>query len=296
MRHLIALLFITFNLTACGSGSSDSSSLAGSRNSQATQAELATMASATPLPLGNPPATRADRDRPDDFSGSQVHLIYAVPAGGTDNRLDVSGTLSNSLGSMNNWLAAQTGGRWIRFDTAGGAPDVTFVQLPGTDAYYELSGAHKRDAIEAELKKLDKLSPEKIYAVFYEGGNPRACADAPHPPALPGQVTVWYLQGLSSGPWPCAGNPFAASQTAQPGYREFSLLHELLHTFGAVGPGGPNYFNTHVNHDARDIMYAGPQPWRPGILDVGRSNYYSPAGRPWRVRAGRRAMAARPTG
>ncbi|MES2535966.1 MAG: hypothetical protein V4632_08855 [Pseudomonadota bacterium] len=244
---------------------------------------LSTIASAAPPLLGNPPAQRAMSDRPDDVSGSQIHVIYAVPAGGIDKGLDTSIALTNSVGSMNNWLSGQTGGRWLQFDTAGGALDATFVQLPGTDVHYDASGARKRDAIEAQLKSSGMLRPEKIYAVFYEGGNPRACADAPNPPALPGQVTIWYLQGLSSGRWPCASNPFAASQTAKAGYRELSLLHELLHTLGAVSANAPHYDNTHVGSDPTDIMYAGSQPWVPSVLDVTKSNYYNPNGLPGNI-------------
>lgn len=289
MRRLLPLFCMACILAACGPESLDFFQVATGSFSpviDAKPAAVTLLASASPTPLGNPPAGRTNSDRSDDFSGSQVHVIYAIPAGGADRKFDVSLDLPNTVGAMNNWLAAQTGGRWLRFDTVGGVLDVTLVPLPRTDAEYEAvdSGIRKRDAIEADLKNLNLLKPEKVYAVFYEGGNPRKCADAPHPPELPGQVTVWYLQGTPPNSPPCASNPFPANQNAPPGYREFGLLHELLHTLGAVDARAPNYDNTHVNYDPRDLMYAGPQPWViPSILDVNKSNYYNPNGLPSRI-------------
>ncbi|MBA5606490.1 DUF4214 domain-containing protein [Duganella sp. FT3S] len=226
---------------------------------------------------------RSSTDRPDDASGSQVHVVYAVPAGTADRRLDLSDQLVNSTGSFNNWLATQTGGRRLRFDTAGGRLDVTFVSLPRSDADYEAQGVRKRDTIEADLVAAGLVSAGKIYTVYYEGSNPRTCADAPRPPYLAGQVMVMYLHGLANvaGVTPCDQNHFAASPSAAAGYLDFAMLHEIVHTLGGASDGVPNQVaGGHVNTSPTDLMYAGPLPWQPSVLDANKSNYYNPAGLP----------------
>jgi hypothetical protein len=225
------------------------------------------------------PLNRSNVDQPDDVQGSQVHVIYAIPSDGVDRAMDLSETLANTTRSFNNWLAGQTGGRRLRFDTVEGSLDISFVKLPKTDAAYDAFGHRKRDSIEADLNNLGLLKPNKIYAVYYDGNNVNTCADAPHPPALPGQVAILYLRGAVPGFKPCDENAFAASPVAAPGYLDFTMLHELLHTLGAVDDRAPNaVLNGHVGLDPTDLMYAGPSPWEPKVLDFNKSNYYNPAG------------------
>jgi hypothetical protein len=225
------------------------------------------------------PVNRSSIDQPDDIQGAQVHVIYAIPNGGVDRAMDLGETLANTIGSFNNWLAGQAGGRRLRFDTFGGNLDITFARLPKTDAAYDAFGNRKRDSIEADLTSLGLLKPNKIYAVYYDGNNANTCADAPHPPALPGQVAVLYLRGAVPGFKPCHENAFAASSVAPPGYLDFTMLHELLHTLGAVDDRAPGVvLNGHVGLDSTDLMYAGSLPWNPQVLDFNKSNYYNPDG------------------
>lgn len=243
----------------------------------------ATPAPATTVVAATPPAppNRSAIDQPDDVQGSQVHLIYAIPDDGADRALDLNGVLANSAGSFNNWLAEQTGGRRLRFDTAGGSLDISFARLPGTDAAYDAFGVRKRDNIQADLGQMGLLKPNKIYAVYYDGGNARTCADAPLPPALPGQVAVYYLRGAVPGFAPCDLSPFAPGPAAAAGYPELTMLHELLHALGTVDERAPYAVGGgHVGLDPTDLMYAGPRPWNPQVLDFNKSNYYNPAGLP----------------
>jgi hypothetical protein len=56
---------------------------------------------------------------------------------------------------------------------------------------------------------------------------------------------------------------------------DFAILHEVLHTMGFVPTCAPHHTrNGHVSDDPRDIMYAGDEPWRPAVLDVGQDDYY----------------------
>jgi hypothetical protein len=87
-------------------------------------------------------------------------------------------------------------------------------------------------------------------------------------------VATLYLRGEPPGAPPCSSNCFAQSENA-PGYLEFAMLHELVHTVGVVPTCAPHHTQSgHVSDDPRDLMYAGPLPWNPSILDIGRDDYY----------------------
>src|SRR6478735_1151714 len=77
---------------------------------------------------------RTATDKPDDFSGPQVHFMYIVPADGTDNQLDSNGMIEQSIARIQHWMLAQTGDQGLRVDTDHGVPDITFFRLPHTDA------------------------------------------------------------------------------------------------------------------------------------------------------------------
>ena len=64
-------------------------------------ASLVAALAAQSAPLALP---RATTDRPDDASGPQVHVVYAIPLGGEDRQLDVNGVLAGSVNSWNTWL------------------------------------------------------------------------------------------------------------------------------------------------------------------------------------------------
>ena len=51
------------------------------------------------------PAGRSRVDQPDDRTGKQIHLVYAIPSDGIDRELDVNGTIAGSVASIQTWLA-----------------------------------------------------------------------------------------------------------------------------------------------------------------------------------------------
>ena len=231
-------------------------------------------ASALPPAAAAPITPRATSDRADDHGGPQVRVLYVLPSDAVDERLDTSGALALSVGAWNTWLAAQTDGRRLRLDTFAGALDVGFHRLGRTDADLRSRGAFVRDEIERELGAAGLLATSKLYAVYYGGGSTWACGGGAWPPTLPGQVAAMYLKGTPPGAAPCASNPLASREDT-PGYMEFAMLHELLHTLGAVATCAPNHvLSGHSGDDPRDLMYAGPLAWRPSLLDVGRDDYY----------------------
>ena len=217
---------------------------------------------------------RSTIDRPDDFGGLQVHVIYAVPSDGADRAFDTSGGIESSTSSYQTWLSGQTGGRVLRFDTYQGSLDITFHRLPRPDAEYSALGRGARDLIEQDLRAAGLVTSRKIYPVYYEGVNNVVCGGAAWPPALPGTVSVFYLQSEIPGLVPCFASGFAPPGEP-PAYTEFAVLHDFMHDLGIVGPCAPHFWDAgHVNEDPNDLMWSGIGSWTPSVLDVGRDDYF----------------------
>jgi hypothetical protein len=224
---------------------------------------------------------RSSTNRPDETVLNKVKLLYALPSDGTDRNLDTDGTIHRTISSGQRWLASQTGGRYMRYDVADGALDIAFVRLPRTDAVYLGYGAFIRDTIEKDLKAAGWNQANTLLLVYYDGRQVDRCGSAAWPPALPGTVAGLYLRGAPTSAGPCAGNPFAISPIAAPGYWEFVAQHELFHLLGLVSTAAPNHaLSGHVGNDPTDLMYAGSLPWRPATVDVTKTNYYNAAGLP----------------
>src|SRR5467141_398037 len=69
----------------------------------------------TATTVGLRPPNRSVEDRVDDFTGPQVHVIYVVPLGASDRKLDTELDIANSVGVFQTWLSRATGLQ-IRFD------------------------------------------------------------------------------------------------------------------------------------------------------------------------------------
>ena len=219
-------------------------------------------------------AQRTIVDQPDDSSSPQIHVMYVLPSDGTDEQLDTNGTITTSVGAFKKWFAEQSGGRRLRLDTFQGALDITFFRLSRSDAVISGTGPFVRNHIENELVAAGFDRPNKIYAVYYGGGSTFACGDGAWPPMLPGNVAALYLKGTPPEAIPCADNPFASDEDT-PGYLEFAMLHEILHTMGFVAICAPNHtLGGHVSDSPSDLMYAGPETWRPSILDINQDDYF----------------------
>ena len=212
-------------------------------------------------------------DRPDELSGYQAKVLYVLPSDGQDQQLDTNGVIDRSVAAFQAWFERQ-GGRRVRIDTFQGLLDITFVRLNRTDASIKATGAFVRDELERELRALGLDDPHKIYAIYYGGGSTFACGGGAWPPTLIGDTAALYLLGTPPGAQPCSLNEFAQSADT-PGYWEFGMLHELLHTVGVVATCAPTHtLSGHVSDDPRDLMWAGNQPWVPSLLDVNRNDYF----------------------
>lgn len=218
---------------------------------------------------------RAEVDRPDEALGPSLHVIYAVPRDGQDRGLDTSGALASSVAAFETWLAGETGGSNLRLDTFSGELDVTFVRLQRSDAELAARGAFVRDEIEAELTRRRLIVSAKVYAVYYDGSSSWSCGGGAWPPRLPGRVAAMYLKGEPPGAPPCATNSLAGPG-APPGYFEFAMLHEILHTLGFAAACAPHHtLAGHVSDSPNDLMWAGDAAWQlPSRLDIGGEDYY----------------------
>ncbi len=216
------------------------------------------------------PPARSTTDRPDDVSGPQLHVVYAIPSDGTDRQLDGLVTLHHSIASFQSWLRGKTGGRQLILDTHHGVIDITFLQMSDTDA--AMAGGPLDFVINA-LEGAGLNHPSKTYLVYYDGTG-GACGGA----LWPGKVVAMYLKGLQGTPSACGNQPFVSAPDQFPGYWEFATLHDVLHTQGVVDVNAPHGNNAHVPEPI-DLMYSGPAPWEIGpllVLDLGGDDYWGP--------------------
>jgi PASTA domain/Divergent InlB B-repeat domain len=214
---------------------------------------------------------RSTTDRPDDFHGLQVHMLYALPSDGVDRSFDTDGSIESSVGAFQRWLVARSG-RYLRMDTSQGSLDISFIRLQRTDAETAAQGSLALEAIAPQVNAVFN-APGKLYAVYYDGSNPVVCGNAKWPPNWPGNVAAFYLRGLGGG---CFSQGFPPPG-GDPTYPTFAMFHDVMHPMGVVGMCAPNHYSAnpgHVSDTNTDLMYAGPQPWYPSVLDFGNNDYF----------------------
>jgi hypothetical protein len=238
----------------------------------ASIAAVALLASASSSSAAPDALPRSTTDRRDDVTGPQVHALYVLPSDGVDRGLDTDGTIAASVANWQRWVRAQTFDNGIRLDTSGRELDVTFVRLGKTDAQLAARGLALRDAIEDELRARGLVRSGKIYATYYDGSSAAACGGGAWPPRLPGTVAALYLRA-TYGPGAVCYQPERSRDELQ--IMDFAMLHEVMHTMGYVPSCAPNHTREgHVSDSPRDLMYAGDEPWRPAVLDVGNDDYF----------------------
>ena len=213
---------------------------------------------------------RSTVDRPDDFAGLQVHMVYAVPSDRVDRSFDTDGSIQNGVDSFQRWLSGQTGGRTLRIDTYQGLADITFLRMSSPD------GPFPHTAIIQDLVTAGLNAPGKVYGVYYDGGGLQSqCGGAAWPQwPEPADDTVagMYLGGLAESCY--HGFPLPGED---PNYTVFAMFHDVTHTFGIVGRCAPHYYEpnpAHVGDSSSDFMWGGTTGWMPTTLDVGHDDYY----------------------
>jgi hypothetical protein len=226
---------------------------------------------------------RTVTDMPDDISGPQVHFLYVVPSDGADAQLDTNGQMEQSVARIERWFVTHAENQGLRVDTYNGAPDITFVRLPHSDAQATAANPWPLWVIGEDLVAAGFNDPAKVYAALYDGHSKWACGGA-YSPALR-KLGAMYLQAQpTNDPRPCRDAPGFGTGTDRPGYFEIGLLHEVLHVIGftprcARHPSADGY-GDHVNDSPTDLMYAPDAThtagwnWANAVLDFNHDDYY----------------------
>lgn len=293
-RFWFGLLVLSLVLSACQSEPSRVNAMAAA----VTATPLPTIpgpptSTPTPLPTATvtpvpaPVGERSYFDRPDDTPGLyQVHVLYVTLKDRRDRRRDLDNSIVQSVKLFNNWLAGQTGGSTLRFDTYSAALDITYIPLNRTEAEFDAetrqkypSSAYHRDYLEDVLRLAGYLQPGKLYLVYFDLIHHHACGDAAWPPLLKGQVVVVYPNATPPGWYPCAAHQLGV-HLYTPGYLDLVALHEILHGLGFVPQCGLHQHKVgHSSDDRHDLMYQSEQnndnlPPDQLRLDPGNDDYY----------------------
>jgi hypothetical protein len=246
---------------------------------------------------------RSLADRPDDLDHDQIRVLYVTPSDGVDLERDTNGQICNSVRGFASWFHDRAGDPYLRFDTFGGEVDIGFVRLGRTDAEmkgtdpgnqtYETGIAFVRERIESELAAAGMIAPNKVYAVYYEGSSAWACGAGAWPPLITARVGAMYLNGIPFGTSIKCSDQVWGQASLAPGYQDYAMLHEIVHTVGFVPDAAPHehqtghVFESNVPTTSRDLMYS-PRDGMPDppwgifadgglLLDVNNDDYFRTA-------------------
>jgi Divergent InlB B-repeat domain len=201
---------------------------------------------------------RTTSDQPDEQIGPQVHLVYAVPAGGADRGLDTNGTIAGWVNDFNDWLSIQTGGVRIRIDTFQGQPDITFLPLKETDAQLDGMGQAAPAQIFGELSDAGLNDPQKRYLVIEEGSDNFGWCGFSY---LNSEGVV-FLDSCDYTSW-----------------MDALVGHEMFHLLGAVNTCAPHAVAPgEVGDDPNDLMSFYVPTLGTAKLDPGNDDYWGPPG------------------
>lgn len=246
---------------------------------------------------------RATADRPDDLPHDQIRVLYVTPSDGADMARDTNGQICNSVRSFATWFHDRAGDRYLRFDSIDAEVDIGFVRLGKTDAEmkgtdpgngsYDTGLAFVRERIERELVAAGMIAPNKVYAVYYEGSSAWACGAGAWPPLIVARVGAMYLNGIPFGTSIKCSDQIFGRASLVPGYTDYAMLHEIVHTVGFVPDTAPHQhqtghvFEPNVPTTSRDLMYS-PRDGMPDppwdvfaegglLLDVNNDDYFRTA-------------------
>lgn len=212
---------------------------------------------------------RSSYDRPDDFDGPQVHVVYAVKNGTPDRQFDTNGLIERSIEHMDRWLFEESGGTGIRFDTYQERLDVTYFPIPTrvTDPTGRDCGGppcpNETELLD-HFKATGKYVEGKQYLFFYDGGITYTGAPGLCGGSVMGRASFVNLDHAIGKT--CSFIPWFSPETT-----EWSIgllmLHELFHALGAVCDSP-----TRHSFDSTDLMYGSAGDG--SKLDPGRDDYW----------------------
>lgn len=221
----------------------------------------------------------AAADRPDVVTGQQVHAVVALPSDAPDTFLADAARIADDSASMVSWWQGQDPTRVPRFDQASfGATsclDLSFVRLPEPAAAYAGSGTNAFGRVSTQIGLAGLSDVYKKYLVYFDGavvGQGLCGTGAGDFFSGPSYAIVWLND--------CTDVPSDAIAT-----------HELLHAFGALPIGAPNFCHSspvngtadtgHPCDSTFDVLYPQAVPGRrlaDQFLDVNHDDYYAHSG------------------
>lgn len=192
-------------------------------------------------------------DMPDDFEGPQIHVIYAIPSDRPDATAEFIGQLRNEIDVSQQWVQAEVG-RLLKFDTFQGEPDITIVRLTRTEQeIYDLGASEGYVSLESELKFRDEYDPDKLYAVFFDGGfNDFKCGGL----GAGGAIALTILGGSNLCGTELSPRANGSGQLHPLSYAA-TMMHEVIHTLGFVPTCAPDHNDNspgHLKARSDDIM------------------------------------------
>lgn len=225
---------------------------------------------------------QAQGDRvPDRAGGSQIHVVYAIPADGEDRFAALGSGLATDVAAIDAWWRREDPARAPRFDlfefpgcdSRFGRLDLGFVRLVDTGA--ALTPLETRyERIQGTLAGLGLNSGTKKYLVFYDGfaGSGQeadVCGIAGGSPVGGGidSLAIVFLRAA------------CPTQVGDGATNAYVAAHELLHMLGALPPGAPHACPGDFGHpcdSSGDVLW----PFYDvnlldgAHLDVGRDDYY----------------------
>jgi hypothetical protein len=242
----------------------------------------------------------------------QIKVIYAYPAGSPNRFASLADWMQADLADIANRVAAASGNtKTVRFDVGTNCPNplayVDIATLPLSDTAAQLQAMDypaRFTAIQADVlahaAQLNATGGIRHFAVFADdtlpsgggtsgvGQRPNVGGDVPdpdNPSNANNLVAAIFGLGTDANFIPAPGTP------AVGGNRSDYLLHEIMHTLGAVQTNSPHATAGGHCWDDQDVMCyddgsAGSQLLRPvcptaaELIDCGADDYFSPSPAP----------------
>lgn len=237
-------------------------------------------AAAAPLRWCGNDVAQMDRVH-DRMGGEQIHVIYAVPADGTERFAELASSIATDVAAIDAWWRREDSTRAPRFDlfefpgceTRFGNLDLSFVRLPEPASVYGPSlDRFQRIATQLAATPFVFAAPEKKYLVFFDGAvaSDRVCGTGGGAPVTGGRFSYAIVYLRSS----------CALTIGDGGGAAYVGAHELLHALGALPPGAPHPCWGDDGHpcdssvDILSIFYRGGSIDE-AFLDVNHDDYYA---------------------
>jgi Divergent InlB B-repeat domain len=204
--------------------------------------------------------------QPQVVLGPSVHVLYVIPADGTDRLAELGSVIQTDVEAIDAWWRGQDPARTPRFDLfaypCGAQVDISDVRLNASGADLAPS-ATRFSRLLGDLSSKGFTSAFEKYLIYYDG---------------PGDATPICGQGGGSLDGLGVAIVYLSACLSEP--TSVTAAHEMTHSFGAVPAGAPHNCPSpnagHVCDSQSDLMYpvGYGTPLASLFLDVNHDDYY----------------------